>query len=127
MPNDTCIRSSSSFLSFSLLEQMSVVKEEQPYVNEKIEKADVTSLELAQQSEDGFVEPSAEEMKALIWKLDLRLIPFLGLLYLCSFLDRVNIGKYHYVISSLLAAACSYFSIRKRKACRVDYIHQHIG
>lgn len=40
-----------------------------------------------------FVHPSPEELKALMWKLDLRIIPFLGLLYLCSFLDRVNIGN----------------------------------
>ncbi|CAO3685517.1 unnamed protein product [Rhizopus stolonifer] len=39
------------------------------------------------------VHPSPEELKALMWKLDLRIIPFLGLLYLCSFLDRVNIGN----------------------------------
>jgi hypothetical protein len=41
----------------------------------------------------GYVAPSPEELKAVIWKLDLRIIPFLGLLYLCSFLDRVNIGN----------------------------------
>lgn len=40
-----------------------------------------------------FVPPTAEELKAVMWKLDLRIIPFLGLLYLCSFLDRVNIGN----------------------------------
>ncbi|KAG1056171.1 hypothetical protein G6F46_002084 [Rhizopus delemar] len=44
-------------------------------------------------SKEIFVHPSAEELRALIWKLDLRIIPFLGLLYLCSFLDRVNIGN----------------------------------
>jgi hypothetical protein len=44
-------------------------------------------------SKETFVHPSAEELRALIWKLDLRIIPFLGLLYLCSFLDRVNIGN----------------------------------
>ncbi|ORX90015.1 hypothetical protein K493DRAFT_149283, partial [Basidiobolus meristosporus CBS 931.73] len=36
-------------------------------------------------------DPAAE--KALVRKLDRRLIPFLALLYLCSFLDRVNIGN----------------------------------
>lgn len=40
-----------------------------------------------------FVPPTPEELKAVMWKLDLRIIPFLGLLYLCSFLDRVNIGN----------------------------------
>jgi hypothetical protein len=28
-----------------------------------------------------------------LWKLDLALIPWLSLLYLCSFLDRTNIGN----------------------------------
>jgi hypothetical protein len=31
--------------------------------------------------------------KKLLWKLDLRLIPWLSLLYLLSFLDRTNIGN----------------------------------
>jgi hypothetical protein len=31
--------------------------------------------------------------KKLVWKLDLRLIPWLSLLYLLSFLDRTNIGN----------------------------------
>ncbi|KAI8086542.1 major facilitator superfamily domain-containing protein [Halteromyces radiatus] len=40
-----------------------------------------------------FVEPDAKEMRKLLWKLDLRIVPWLGVLYLCSFLDRVNIGN----------------------------------
>ncbi|KAF7596259.1 hypothetical protein BBP40_002403 [Aspergillus hancockii] len=40
---------------------------------------------------------SAEERakidRALVWKLDLKLIPWLSLLYLISFLDRTNIGN----------------------------------
>ncbi|KAL4916059.1 major facilitator superfamily domain-containing protein [Aspergillus aurantiobrunneus] len=31
--------------------------------------------------------------RALLWKLDLRLVPWLSLLYLISFLDRTNIGN----------------------------------
>jgi hypothetical protein len=40
--------------------------------------------------------------KKLLWKLDLRLVPWLSLLYLLSFLDRTNIGnaKIQGVISS---------------------------
>ncbi|KAI7879937.1 MFS general substrate transporter [Lichtheimia hyalospora FSU 10163] len=34
-----------------------------------------------------------QEMRRLRWRLDLRIIPFCGLLYLCSFLDRSNIGN----------------------------------
>ena len=29
----------------------------------------------------------------LRWKIDIHLIPLIAVLYLCSFLDRVNIGK----------------------------------
>ncbi|KAI9295596.1 MFS general substrate transporter [Neoconidiobolus thromboides FSU 785] len=33
-----------------------------------------------------------KEVKRILWKCDIRLIPFLSVLYLFSFLDRVNIG-----------------------------------
>ena len=36
---------------------------------------------------------SVEDEKRLIRKLDLRLIPWLSLLYLLSFLDRTSIGN----------------------------------
>lgn len=39
-----------------------------------------------------YIPPSKQELKRLMWKIDLRIVPFVGLLYLCSFLDRVNIG-----------------------------------
>ncbi|KAI7849057.1 major facilitator superfamily domain-containing protein [Circinella umbellata] len=32
-------------------------------------------------------------MKALMWKVDRRIVPFVAMLYLCSYLDRVNIGN----------------------------------
>ncbi|KAI9298527.1 MFS general substrate transporter [Neoconidiobolus thromboides FSU 785] len=35
---------------------------------------------------------STINLKKLLWKIDLRLIPYLSLLYMFSFLDRVNIG-----------------------------------
>ncbi|RUS24386.1 LOW QUALITY PROTEIN: major facilitator superfamily domain-containing protein [Jimgerdemannia flammicorona] len=41
-------------------------------------------------SEEGF---DPDEERKLLWKLDKRLTPFLTLLYLLSFLDRVNIGS----------------------------------
>ena len=41
---------------------------------------------------DDFIEPDAKELRRLIWKLDLRIIPYVCILYLCSYLDRVNIG-----------------------------------
>jgi len=39
------------------------------------------------------VEERAKFEKRLLWKLDLRLVPWLSLLYLLSFLDRTNIGN----------------------------------
>ncbi|KAL2868771.1 major facilitator superfamily domain-containing protein [Aspergillus lucknowensis] len=38
-------------------------------------------------------EERAKVDRALVWKLDLKLIPWLSLLYLISFLDRTNIGN----------------------------------
>lgn len=60
-----------------------------------IEKEEITVKvhEYEAGSQDGFIPPSPEELRKTLWKLDLRIIPFLGLLYLCSFLDRVNIGN----------------------------------
>ncbi|KAI8145522.1 major facilitator superfamily domain-containing protein [Fennellomyces sp. T-0311] len=42
---------------------------------------------------DIFVPPTDKELRRLMWKIDLRIIPFIAVLYLCSFLDRVNIGN----------------------------------
>jgi hypothetical protein len=61
---------------------------------EKQEIVEYNDIEHSIDNENaGYIPPSPEELKAVIWKLDLRIIPFLGLLYLCSFLDRVNIGN----------------------------------
>jgi len=46
------------------------------------------------------VEEKAKIDKALLWKLDIALIPWLSFLYLISFLDRTNIGNAK-VVSSL--------------------------
>ena len=32
------------------------------------------------------------EQRRLLWKIDLRIMPLVMLFYLCSFLDRINIG-----------------------------------
>ncbi|KAJ8660813.1 hypothetical protein O0I10_003456 [Lichtheimia ornata] len=37
--------------------------------------------------------PDQKELRRLLWKLDLRIVPYVSLLYLVSFLDRVNIGN----------------------------------
>lgn len=62
------------------------------------EKQEIVDLGTVERSIDNsvdsdYVPPSPEELKAVMWKLDKRIIPFLGVLYLCSFLDRVNIGN----------------------------------
>jgi len=44
-----------------------------------------------QEAPEFYIDPIAE--KKLIRKLDWRLIPWLSLLYLISFLDRTNIGN----------------------------------
>ncbi|KAI7881294.1 MFS general substrate transporter [Lichtheimia hyalospora FSU 10163] len=69
-------------------------KEEKTIVVE--EKAEVYTTDLEhgyETTDDGFVPPDEKEWLKLRWKLDLRIIPYVGLLYLCSFLDRVNIGN----------------------------------
>ncbi|KAF9141207.1 hypothetical protein BGX30_005266 [Mortierella sp. GBA39] len=38
-------------------------------------------------------DPNSEEIKKVRWKIDKRLIPLLAVMYLCSFLDRANIGN----------------------------------
>ncbi|GAA5812716.1 hypothetical protein MFLAVUS_006174 [Mucor flavus] len=62
--------------------------------NGKQEIADLDIENTVEHSIDSdYTPPSPAELKAVLWKLDKRIIPFLGLLYLCSFLDRVNIGN----------------------------------
>lgn len=35
----------------------------------------------------------ADKHKKMLWKIDIRLVPFLALLYLCAHIDRANIGN----------------------------------
>ena len=75
---------------------MTDVKRDQFDDKQVIEKKEFTEYDeehTVQHEANEFVEPTAAELKAVLWKLDRRIIPFLGLLYLCSFLDRVNIGN----------------------------------
>ena len=46
------------------------------------------------------LDPAVE--RALIRKIDWKLLPFLSLLYLLSFLDRANIGEYHAILSATI-------------------------
>lgn len=61
-------------------------------VTEKDIKADVDLIESASSngSDLGF---DAKQEKALIHKIDRKLLPLLTILYLLSFLDRTNIGN----------------------------------
>ncbi len=47
-------------------------------------------LTTASLSDESLTNPTGINEKALLWKLDLRLLPPLTLLYLLSFLDRSN-------------------------------------
>ncbi|KAI8074191.1 major facilitator superfamily domain-containing protein [Gongronella butleri] len=64
---------------------------------EKDENLSVQEIEAPQhvKSADGddYIPPTPEELRRVRWKLDKRIVPWLSLLYLCSFLDRVNIGN----------------------------------
>lgn len=53
----------------------------------------IVSQEITEQWNAMPLEEKLDFEKKLLWKLDLRLIPWLSLLYLLSFLDRTNIGN----------------------------------
>ena len=59
-----------------------------------------SGLSSSDSKSDDFIEPDAKELRRLIWKLDLRIIPYVCILYLCSYLDRVNIGMF-YILNCL--------------------------
>ncbi|KAI9241726.1 MAG: major facilitator superfamily domain-containing protein [Podila humilis] len=44
-------------------------------------------------AESDILNPMSDEIKRIRWKVDKRLIPMLALIYLCSYLDRANIGN----------------------------------
>ncbi|KAL4889974.1 putative MFS transporter [Aspergillus ambiguus] len=53
-----------------------------------------SKLDLFEDPDEGLSAEEREKIdRALVWKLDLKLIPWLSLLYLISFLDRTNIGN----------------------------------
>ena len=47
----------------------------------------------AQRADNASTITDKKEARRLMCKLDRRIVPYLSLLYLCSFLDRVNIGN----------------------------------
>ncbi|OQD83844.1 hypothetical protein PENANT_c015G03758 [Penicillium antarcticum] len=79
---------------------MAILNDEKPTLDAAFRVSDVERYSGSQVAV-GFEDPDeglSEEEKAkidrkLLWKLDLRLVPWLSLLYLVSFLDRTNIGN----------------------------------
>ncbi len=67
-----------------------------PRSNNRGEKSDLAdgSSQSSSTLETQAFDPDSKEIRRVRWKVDKRLIPLLSILYLCSFLDRVNIGKY---------------------------------
>lgn len=71
------------------------------YVDEKdLEKVDMVEIttkyaRLGISEEDAtFYESFSEDrQRKMLWKVDIRLVPFLALLYLCAHIDRANIGN----------------------------------
>ncbi|KAB8257387.1 putative MFS transporter [Aspergillus pseudonomiae] len=50
-------------------------------------------LGLSREDTQFYTDFSAEQKKALLWKIDIRLVPMLAVLYLISQIDRANIGN----------------------------------
>ncbi|KAL4779566.1 major facilitator superfamily domain-containing protein [Aspergillus varians] len=58
------------------------------------ETTDKSRLDHFEDPDEGLSEEERAKIdRALLWKLDLKLVPWLSLLYLISFLDRTNIGN----------------------------------
>ncbi|KAJ2956113.1 hypothetical protein NQZ79_g8003 [Umbelopsis isabellina] len=61
---------------------------------DKLKETDINSLEIhSKEVDDDLVEPTSAETKALLWKLDIHIVPLMCLIYLCSFLGRFDIGR----------------------------------
>lgn len=71
------------------------------FVNEKdLEKVDMVEItnkyaKLGLSEDDATFYESfpAKKQKKMLWKVDIRLVPFLALLYLAAHIDRANIGN----------------------------------
>ncbi|KAH7389854.1 major facilitator superfamily domain-containing protein [Pyrenochaeta sp. MPI-SDFR-AT-0127] len=47
----------------------------------------------SEQLEAGFGEEDMKTMRKIVFKMDVRILPILALLFLCSFIDRTNVGN----------------------------------
>lgn len=57
-----------------------------------VNKGTVEEVEKGQ-GDVAFVEDDQQLTRRVLWKLDTRILPILALLFLCSFLDRTNVGN----------------------------------
>lgn len=64
---------------------------------EKVDMVEVTNkyakLGISEEDATFYESFSPEKQKKMLWKIDIRLVPFLALLYLCAHIDRANIGN----------------------------------
>ncbi|KAG2176937.1 hypothetical protein INT43_007591 [Umbelopsis isabellina] len=71
---------------------MTAAENEAIYVD-KLTNTDVSSLEVdSKMVDDDFSEPTSAETKAILWKLNKRIVPLMCLLYLCTSLGRYDIA-----------------------------------
>lgn len=72
---------------------MTEAKKETIYAD-KLKNTDISSLEKATKNiNDDLVEPVSVETKELLQKLDKRILRLMDLIYICSLLGRVDIGR----------------------------------
>lgn len=64
---------------------------------EKVDMVEITTkyarLGIAEEDAAFYEAFSADKQKKMLRKIDIRLVPFLALLYLCAHIDRANIGN----------------------------------
>lgn len=65
---------------------------------------------------------SPAEQRALWRKIDLRFMPIVTMMYLCSFLDRSNIGKLFYMTSVAYLLTVTSKAMRNFKAWIISFI-----
>lgn len=51
---------------------------------------------------DGLDGALGEKERALVWKQDLRIVPLCAGIYLLCYLDRSNIGSFHFLLPGAL-------------------------
>ncbi|KAF9430432.1 hypothetical protein BGZ94_006909 [Podila epigama] len=57
-----------------------------------LEQCEHSKLQMVEDENDRF-DPNSKEVQRVRWKVDKHIVPLLSILYLCSYLDRSNIGN----------------------------------